>query len=199
MWHLIKNVRVIAAVLVVGAIAAVAFWPDAIAVDVVPVGRGSMQVTIDEEGETRVRDRFVISAPVAGRLQRVELEPGDPVMKGETVARLVPVDAPLLDPRVRAELSAAVDVSRAALLQAQAERDRAAANLEQSRDVLRRRSELLEAGAVSREDFETARAAAKTAEGALRAAEAAVTQSRHQVDVARARLESPAPSGGRAI
>jgi hypothetical protein len=65
MWNLFKNVRVIFAVLVVGAIAAMAFWPDAIAVDVVSVSRGPMQVTIDEEGETRVRDRFVVSAPVA--------------------------------------------------------------------------------------------------------------------------------------
>ena len=46
-----------------------------------------MQVTIDEEGETRVRERFVVSAPVAGRLQRIELEPGDPVVRGKTVSR----------------------------------------------------------------------------------------------------------------
>jgi HlyD family secretion protein len=199
MWNLIKNVRVIAAVLVVGAIAAVAFWPDAIAVDVVVVGRGPMQVTIDEEGETRVRDRFVLSAPVAGRLRRIELEPGDAVTKGAAVAGLVPADAPLLDPRLRAELSAAVDASRAALLQSQAERDRAAANLVRARDVLRRRDQLVEAGAVSREDFEAARVDVQTSEGALRAAEAAVTQARHQVDLAQARLQSPASSGTRTI
>ena len=47
-----------------------------------------------------MRDRFVVSAPVAGRLERIELEPGDPVVRGKTiVARLVPAEAPLLDPR----------------------------------------------------------------------------------------------------
>ena len=66
-----------------------------------------MQVTVDEEGETRVRDRFVVSAPVMGRVQRIELEPGDPVVRGKTVvARLTPAAAPLIDPRTQAELTA---------------------------------------------------------------------------------------------
>ena len=94
------------------------------------VERGPMQVTIDEEGETRVRERFVVSAPVTGRLQRIELEPGDPVVRGKTVvARLTPAQSPLIDPRTRAELSAAVEAARAAVGQAQAERERAAAAL----------------------------------------------------------------------
>ncbi len=130
-WRrLFTNVRVIIVVLIIAAIAAAAMWPESIAVDQVAVARGPMQVTIDEEGETRVRDRFVVSAPVMGRLQRIELEPGDAVAKGKIVARLVPVDAPLLDPRARAELAAAIDAARSALTQATAERDRAAANLQ---------------------------------------------------------------------
>ena len=75
------NTRVIVVVLVVAGIAAVAMWPESIAVELVAVARGPMEVTIDEEGETRVRQRFVVSAPVTGRLQRVELEPGDAVAK----------------------------------------------------------------------------------------------------------------------
>ena len=53
--------------------------------DFEPVVRGPLQVTLDHEGKTRVRDRFVISAPLAGRVRRIELEPGDPVRAGETV------------------------------------------------------------------------------------------------------------------
>src|SRR5687767_6120851 len=125
-----RHIRLILSVLVVAGIAAVAMWPQSMEVDVATVGRGPMQVTIDEEGETRVRDRFVVSAPVAGRLQRIELEPGDAVVGGTTVvARLTPAASPLLDPRTRAELAAAVEAARAALGQAQAERDRAAAAL----------------------------------------------------------------------
>jgi len=57
-----------------------AFWPRALPVDLTTAARGSLRVTIDEEGETRVRERFVVSAPVVGRLLRIELDPGDPVV-----------------------------------------------------------------------------------------------------------------------
>jgi HlyD family secretion protein len=199
MWSLLKNPRLWMVVLIVGAIGAVAVWPESLEVDIVAVERRPMQVTIDEEGETRVRDRFVVSAPVAGRLQRIELEPGDQVSKGTVVARLVPTDAPLLDPRTRAEYGAAVEAARAAVAQAQAERDRSAATLEQSRNVLRRRDQLVEAGAVAREDLETARRDVATAESALRAADAAVAQANHQLELARARLQTPSGGGGRVI
>ena len=69
--------------LVVGGLLAVALWPATIPVDVVDrAARGPLVVTVDEEGRTRVRDRFVVSAPVAGRVLRIELEPGDPVKRG---------------------------------------------------------------------------------------------------------------------
>jgi HlyD family secretion protein len=85
------------------------------------------------------------------------------------------------------------------LAQARAERDRAAAALEQARDTSKRREQLNEAGLLSREELESSRTAVVTAASTLRAAEAAVAQAAHQVDVARARLQSPARSGGRAI
>ena len=98
-----KHARLIAAVLVVAAIVAVAMWPESMEVDTVTVDTGPMQVTIDEDGETRVRERFVISAPVAGRLQRIELEPGDRVVRGKTVlVRLTSAESPLIDSRSRA-------------------------------------------------------------------------------------------------
>ena len=70
-----------ACVAIVALLLAIALWPAAVPVDVTRRAstRGPLQVTIDEEGETRVRDRFVVSAPVAGRVLRIELEPGDPV------------------------------------------------------------------------------------------------------------------------
>jgi len=199
MRTLLKNARLLVVLLIIGAIVAVALWPESIEVDLVTVERRALQVTIDEDGETRVRDRFVVSAPVTGRLQRVVLEPGDAVTKGAVVARLAPADAPLIDPRTRAELTAAVEAGRAALAQAQAERDRAEATLANARDVLRRREQLVEVGAVSREDLDSARTGVATAEGALRAGEAAVTQASHQLDLARARLQSPAAAGGRIV
>src|SRR5262245_29468387 len=97
----LKNKRLIAGIVVVFGIAAMAMWPESIEVSTARVDRGSMRVTLDEDGETRVRDKFVVSAPVAGRLQRIELEPGDAVVRAKTVvARLTTADAPLLDPRM---------------------------------------------------------------------------------------------------
>jgi HlyD family secretion protein len=192
-----KRFRLILAVLVVAAIATVAMWPKAMEVDVVPVGRGPMRVTIDEEGETRVRDRFVVSAPVTGRLQRIELEPGDTVVRGKTmVARLTPAESPLLDPRTRGELTAAVEAARAAVGQAEAERDRAAAALERARTTARRQEALASAGAIARDTLEAAQTSLKTAEEALRAAEFTVTRAEYELQLARARLQAPAASGG---
>ncbi len=194
-----RYARVLAVIAVVAVVAALAFWPSSIEVDAVEVTRGPMQVTIDEEGETRVRQRFVVSAPVAGRLQRIELEPGDRVVRGQTVvARLTPAASPLLDTRTRAELTAASDAARAALGQAQAERDRAAAARDRARSTLRRQEELAKAGAVARDDLEAAETTVRSTEEAHRAAEFTVSRAEYELQLARARLQAPA-AGGRPV
>src|SRR5262249_47678463 len=105
---------------VVGGLLAVALWPRAVQVEVGQVTRGPLVVTVDEEGVTRVRDRFVVSSPLAGRVLRIELEPGDLVKRGQPVARVRAEAPPLLDARSRAEGQAAVDSARAALGRAKA-------------------------------------------------------------------------------
>jgi HlyD family secretion protein len=195
----LKNKRLIAGVIVVVGIVAAAMWPSSVEVGVTKVVRGPMQVTIDEDGVTRIRDRFVVSAPVAGRLQRVELEPGDPVVGGKTVvARLTTAESPLLDPRTRGELTAAVDAARAAVGQAQAERARAAAELERAQTTLRRQQELMKAGAIASDALDAAETAVMTAKEALRAAEFTVSRSEYELQLARARLQAPS-AAGRAI
>ena len=126
----LKHTRLIAGVVIVLAIVAMAMWPESLEVSRATVERGAKQVTLDEDGETRIRDKFVVSAPVGGRLQRIELEPGDTVVRGKTiVARLTTADAPLLDPRTRGELEAAAEAAGAAVGQARAELERATAEL----------------------------------------------------------------------
>ena len=197
MMRLLKNPRLLAAVLLVGGILAVALWPEATEVDVARVERGPMVVTIDEEGETRVRDRFVVSAPVAGRVQRIELEPGDPVERGKTVvARLQPAPPPLIDPRSRAELSAAVEAARAAVGQARAERERAEAAATRARSTARRLESLVKAGAVSTDELEAAQTTLRTGQEAVRAAEYNVARTERELDLARARLTPSTPGGG---
>jgi HlyD family secretion protein len=197
--RMLKNPRLLAAVAVVAVLLAMALWPTAIEIDAAKVERGPMQVTIDEEGETRVRQRFVVSAPVMGRVERIELEPGDAVVRGKTVvARLTPAAAPLIDPRTQAELSAAVDAARAAVGQAQAERARAVAALARAQSTLRRLETLLKAGAISGDELEAAQTTGKSAEEAVRATAFTVARTEYELQLARARLR-PSSAGGRTV
>ncbi len=196
----LKNKRLIAGVAVVLAIVARAMWPEAIEVNAAKVAQGPMQVTLDEDGETRVRDKFVVSAPVAGRLQRIELEPGDAVVKGKTVvARLSTAEAPLLDPRTRAELEAAAEAARAAVGQARAEFERSTAELARARTTLPRQQELMKAGAIAADALDEAETAVATATEARKAAEFAVSRSEYELQLARARLQAPTAAGGRTV
>src|SRR5690348_562706 len=87
--------------LVFGALA-YAFWPQPVEVDVGRVTRGAMRLTVDEDGRTRVRDRYVVSSPVAGRLRRVTLRAGDAIEAGKTVLAVIePSDPAPLDARER--------------------------------------------------------------------------------------------------
>jgi HlyD family secretion protein len=191
------NSRLLAVVVVVAVILGVALWPSTTEVDVAAVARGPLQVTIDEEGETRVRERFIVSAPVMGRVERIELEPGDRVVRGRTiVARLTPAAAPLIDPRTQSELRAAVAAAQAAVGQAQAERGRAAAALARAQSSRRRLATLATAGAISGDELEAAETALKSAEEAARAAEFTVARAEHELQLARART-APSSAGGR--
>src|SRR5689334_5693810 len=132
-----KYLRIAALVVVVGGLVTMALWPQRIEVEAAPVVRGPMEVTIDEEGETRVRERFPVPAPVSGRLLRVDLESGVTVVAGKTVvARLAPVTPPLLDARTQSESAAAAAAAAAAVEQALAERARAGAQLDHARQAL---------------------------------------------------------------
>ena len=194
--RVLKRIRLLIGVLIVAAIVTLAMWPEAVTVDVATATMGPMQVSIDEDGETRVRQRFVISAPVAGRVDRIELEPGDPVTREKTVvARMAPVSSSLLDPRTRAELNAAVEAARAAVGQAQAERERATAALERVRSSEVRQRALFEGGAIPRDTLEAAQTEVQTAEEAARAAGFAVQGAEYQLQQARARLQTPQRSG----
>jgi HlyD family secretion protein len=192
-----RNVRLVIAVIIVAGILIAALRPEAIEVSVARVDRASMQVTLDEDGETRVRDRFVVSAPVAGRLERIELDPGDPVKAHHTVvARITPAAAPLLDSRTQGEFGAAIDVARAAVGQAQAERARATTVLTRARTALARQRELAQAGAISIDALEQAEAEATVADDTLRAADYGIARAEEDVRLARARLQRPEAGRG---
>ncbi len=166
-----------------------AFRPSAIPADFAHVERGALLVTLDEEGETRVRDRYMVSAPLAGRVLRIDLEPGDPVAAAETVlATFQPADPSMLDARARAEAEARVRAASAAVERTRANREAAAAARDFAESELERHQQLAASGLVAQELLEAAEAEARTHREALRAAEFAVATTEHELEVARAGL-----------
>ncbi len=175
---------------VVIALFAIALYPRAEPVDVARITRGPLQVTLEEEGKTRVRHRYVVSAPVAGRVLRIELEPGDPVVAGETVlAVFAPAEPPLLDARTRREAEARVRAARSAVEQARSEERRIRAELGMAEKDLARTRELLAAGAVPEQSLDQAATQVRTLGDSAAAAGAGVDAARHELEQAQAALD----------
>ncbi|HUF48698.1 MAG TPA: HlyD family efflux transporter periplasmic adaptor subunit [Vicinamibacterales bacterium] len=177
------------AILVVGAGTLWILRPQPVPVDLGTVTRGPLAITLDHEGQTRVRERYTISAPVSGRVLRIGLEPGDRIIRDRTeLATLLPMPAPLLDARTRAEAEARVATATAALEQARAALElarTAAAFAERERDRIAR---LFAADAVSARERDAAEQEARAAGQSVQVAEAAATAASHSRDVARAAL-----------
>lgn len=157
-------------------------------VDVAPVSSGPLRVTLDEEGETRVRDRFVVSAPFTGRILRIELEPGEPVRTGDVLVVLRPAASNLLDARSRASSEAAVRGAEAALGRARANRERARAELKFAQSDLGRAEALGKQGIVSQEQVEVAQLGVETRRETLKAAEYEIQVAQNELAAARASL-----------
>jgi HlyD family secretion protein len=161
-------------------------------VDVAEVTKGPMLVTINDEGETRVRDMFVISAPINGQLLRINLDAGDPVVAGQTVvARILPAQPDFLNSRSEAEtraqirsLEAAVRSSLARIAQADADRKLAEANFE-------RIDALFNRGFATKTAHDASRAARDSSASRLTEARGAAESARFELKALRARLTSP--------
>jgi HlyD family secretion protein len=169
------------------------FRPAAVPVDLVRVERGPLMVSVSDEGETRVRDMYVVSAPVPGRMRRVELEAGDTVVADKTViARIEPSDPASLDVRSAAEARASVDAAAASRTHAAAQVRRAQAELDFAQSELARIRILARSHTVSENDLDSAERRAKTADAALGEARAEQQVRESEYQVARARLMTPA-------
>jgi len=185
----LRNRKVLAVAGFVAFLLVMALWPESVPVDLATVEKGALLVTVEEEGETRVRDRFLVSAPVAGQVLRIALEPGDPVREGETVlATFLPAAPVLLDTRTRAEARAAVAAARATLGGASAEEKRAEAAFSLARSELERHRELFGQRIVSQQTLDAAETEARAAGEAYKAAQFAMASAEHQLEMAQARL-----------
>ncbi len=162
--------------------------PSPVPVDVAEANKGVLRVTVDEDGQTRVVDRYVVSAPITGNLRRISLRAGDEVKAGDVLARLLPTAPALLDPRSHAEQQARLRAAQAAQRQAQAAVDEAQANFAQARRERRRQEQLAKGGAVPYSALEQAQLAERTARASLASARFAVQVAAHEVQVAKAAL-----------
>lgn len=173
------------------AIAAVVFTvrPDPVWVDLATVSRGPMEITIREEGRTRVRDRYVVSSPVAGFLHRVLLEVGDPVIPGELLTEVDPMPASTLDARSRAEAEAKVQSARSALNSTRQKATAAEAEADLAMRELARLQALRSDHFVSEERLQQAKAASDRAQAILRSARFDEEVMAHELAAARTRLE----------
>ena len=159
--------------------------PRPIVVDVTAVSRGELRVTVDEEGKTRVRARYVVATPADGRLLRLTLKEGDPVERGTVLARIQPAS---LDPRSRAAAESHLEATRDRKREADALVSRARAALAQARRSSARAERLLRERMIAPEDAEQSTLAATTRAEELAAAESAAEAAGHELEVARAAL-----------
>ena len=162
--------------------------PAPVRVAVAPVQRGRLQVTVEEEGRTRVRDRFVVAAPIAGRVARLAFDAGDSVTQGAVVARMNPLP---LDRRAHAEATARLAAAEAQQRAADAQVAEAQAALEQARRTGARARHLGKAGTIAEEERELAELAETAREKELDAATFAARAAAFNVEAARAALLAP--------
>ena len=184
--------------LLAAAIATVlALRPRAAVVDGAQASRGPLVVAIEESGMTRVKDRYVVSAPVSGNISRVALEPGDPVREGDVLAVIVPALSPLLDERTRAEAEGRLSAALSAEGQARAHASRAAVAKELADQELGRVQRLAASGSVAQQAVDLAAFEARMRLQEASSAEFATKVAAEEVRIARATLGRGSDRSGR--
>ena len=179
------------------ALLAWAFAPRPVEVELAEASIGRFETTVDEDARTRLRERFVVSAPLAGRLERIALREGDTVEAGAVVAALMPVMSPMLDERTLREQQARVGAAEAAVQRAATRIEAAKVALEQARNELRRTEQLAQQGFVAPTKIDADRLAALAAQKELDTAVEGEHVSRHELEQARAALIAVRGASGR--
>jgi HlyD family secretion protein len=192
-----------------------ALWPKPLPVDVTEVTAGPMQVTVDEEGKTRIKEHYVVSAPLGGRVRRIALKAGDAVEAGKTLLAVIdPCDPAFLDARARATAQARLKAAETAREQAGPALERARANLTFAEGEQQRMKGLPPGGASKKEiqeadlllrnrteEVKSAQFAAKIADFELEQAKSALLQFAPETSPGDGpqRLEIESPIDGRVL
>lgn len=191
-----------------------AFTPKPALVEVAEVTRGRFEQTVDEDGKTRVRERYVVTAPLAGRVQRITLKAGDSIERDAVLAAMTPATPPFIDARTERELQERVGAAEATLARANTQVEHARAALAQNRADAQRTQKLAAQGFVSSTQLERDNLKATLSQRETEAADFERHAAQHQLDLARAaltrsrqaaqtgrseRLEIRAPAAGRVL
>ena len=186
--HRARQALAIVALSGLAVLAVLALRPQPVPVDRATVVRGSLQVAVQESGITRVKDRFVVSAPVAGTLSRIALEPGDCIGVADVLAEIAPAESPLLDARARAQAEAKLEAALSALGQSRALVARATTARALAERELDRTRALARAGTVSQQALDHTEFEARMRHEELASAEFAAKIAGEEVRSARAML-----------
>ena len=170
-----------------------AFRPQPILVDLVKVEHGPMMVTVDEEGETRVKDIYVLSGPVTGHMLRIDAEVGDDVVAAETlIAQIKPTDPEFLDIRSEEEARAAIKTAEASLTLAKAQLVEAQSEFDFAVTELERANKLIQQQVIPERELDNAKRDYKSKRAKVNTAKAALRARQYELAQARAHLVSPA-------
>ncbi len=186
-------------ILGIAAAAALVVWavmPRPVPVETAAVTKGKFVATVDEDGKTRVRERYVVAAPLAGRLTRVRLKAGDAVKADDAVATILPSPAPFLDPRSRQQAEERLGAAEAARERTKAMVERTQAEATQAKNDLDRTRTLKESGTSTVLALERAETAMRIAERDLRAAQFQDHAAEHEVEQAKVLLAQFHNGGG---
>jgi len=187
LWRRRVFLAAIAVVIAVGLF--FGFRPQPVAVDVGTASRGPLRVTVEQEGKTRVIDRYLISAPVAAYAQRIDFDVGDTVQQGEPLVRLEPLRADVLDPRQRAAAEARLAAAKAAVGAAQQNVEAAKADADLAQNELERIRKLHAEGHIGQDAEDRAKAEAEQSSARLRSARFAADVARYEMEAARTALQ----------
>lgn len=169
--------------------------PSPILVEMEPVVEQRFAIVVEVDGRTRVRDRYVVSAPLAGRMPRLTFRAGDAVQAGQTLTTIAPNISPLLNPRLRQELGERVGAAEAAVEEAAAMFERAKVTLSRTQTEFKRTAQLRQRGVVTVAKFERDEFAVQSAEREAAAAERHRHAAEHILGQARAALKRSAQNG----
>lgn len=194
--HWRRIITITATALVIVALIVYGFRPVPQKVDLAEVKRGPLRVAIEEEGNSRVIDRYLVSAPVAGYAQRIQLKVGDPVTQGQPLLTLEPLPSAVLDRRSRATATARVEAAKASLEGARQQASAAKAEARLAQIEYERITNLCKVQCASKEEEDMALTKARSSQALERSAQFAVDVAGHELEAAKAALAFAGAKGG---